>query len=509
MSEEKTLKTWEEVIVNFLTRKIEVDEEKYLKEALKSAGEQYKKMQFFNDDAIEYLFDTRKNKKEKNETSLNFHRKRALQVLALTNKPEGLNTYSKKKEYFKIIKELTIKYSTQNWLSVNCKNASNVSFATHVIKLTHSKIDSPSLFDCIDENSDRCLTTSTLKAKSIDGAVAGNQFAPIFQFLEIELGGVKLAEQLSNDSRIFECFVQDNAEGEELLKKWNQGFRKAFDSGAPSTHALAKQVYFPLKGAGASGQNEYHLLCNIISSSMAHAIHEKVFDDVQKPIKKAQEKGKFFPEKSLRLMQRADLSTTKSNHSNASQLNGRRGGKLHLFSTQPPTWQSKLTAPIYRKSLFDDFYHPSIKPDIDYLRNFLLRFGNLDLSIKDPKRMRHLERWVSTIVDEFLFYAASIQNLPAGWSDKEDIKLKNEHQYFLDPYRIDEAFLAGRQSSNWQAVICADFAQWLNRQLKGKDNQLTPQKEHSRLWKVLLKMPLREFMEPIEIEIKQGIGESA
>ena len=117
MSEEEvTLKTWEQVIVDFLTGKAEVDEEKYLKEALKSVGEQYKKIQFFNDDTIEYLFDTRKNKKEKNETSLNFHRKRALQALALTNKPEGLNTYTKKKEYFKTIKELTIKYSPQSWL---------------------------------------------------------------------------------------------------------------------------------------------------------------------------------------------------------------------------------------------------------------------------------------------------------------------------------------------------------------------------------------------------------
>jgi len=143
--EEKTLGTWEEVIVDFLNRKFEAEEEKYLKDELKSIGEQYKKNQFFNDDDIEYIFDTRKNKKEQNETSLGFHRRKALTVLTLVNKPNGLNIYRKKKDYFKKVKGLANKYSPINWLSVNCKNAASVSFATHVIKLTHSKINTPSV----------------------------------------------------------------------------------------------------------------------------------------------------------------------------------------------------------------------------------------------------------------------------------------------------------------------------------------------------------------------------
>jgi len=115
---------------------------------------------------------------------------------------------------------------------------------------------------------------------------------------------------------------------------------------------------------------------------------------------------------------------------------------------------------------------------------------------------------VNTIIDEFIFYAGTIQNLPSGWSAMEDIKLKQEHQYFLDPYRSDEEFQAARQCCHWQAVVCADFAQWLNRQLRGKDKQFTPQKEHTRLWKQLLETPLREFMEPIELEVKQSMRKS-
>jgi len=503
-------KTWKDIIVGFFRRKFEAEEEKYLKDELKSVGELYKEVNFFNDEQIEYLFDTKRNKKEKDETPLDFQRKRAVAVLTLSDKPETLNTYRKKKNYLKKFKELSRKYHPQTWLSTSSEHAGSVSFATHVIKLTHSKIDTPSIFDSIDIQSKSYLTTSVLKNKAIDGAVAGNQFAPIFQFLELELGGIKLAEQLSKNNRILEGFVQDDEEGEELLEKWIQGFRKSLDKGTPSTHILAKQVYFPLKDNGSlklGKQQEYHLLCNVVSSSLAHAIYERVFDGRQKPVRKMAEKSKFSQDVYVRFLQRSHLNVTASNHSNASQLNGKRGGKLHLFSTQPPTWQSQLKPPINRQSLFSDLYNATIKTEVDYLRDFLLRFNRLDLSIKYPKRKRHLDRWVNNIIDEFLFYVATIQNLPSGWSQAGGIKLKEAHRYLLDPYRSDEAFQTARQNTDWQAIIRADFARWLNGQLRGKDKQFTAKQEHSRLWRKLLEQPLREHMESIELEIKQQARE--
>jgi len=448
------------------------------------------------------VFDTRKNKKEKNESSLSFQQRRAVKLLKLRGKPRGLSFFDVKKSYISETKALSDKYSPQNWLSKNCENASSVSFATHVIKLTHSSIDSSSLLDCIHDYKNAFLTTSALKTKKIDGAVKGNQFAPIFQFLELELNGIKLAEQLVKDNQIFAYFVRKD-EDIELQEKWITGFRKALDAGKMSTHALAKQIYFPLE------TEKYHLLCNLISSSMAHSIHEKVFDEQQKPIKKQVEKNKYSEDINIRFVKRSHLGVTASNHSNASQLNAKRVGRLHLFSSAPPTWQSQIKPPSNRKDLFDDFYNFTIKTEIDYLRDFLLRFNRLGLSINDPKRKRHLQRWVDNIIDEFLFYVSSIQNLPSGWSADEKVRLKKEHQYLLDPYRVDEAFQKSKQASDWQTVIRSDFAKWMNRQLRGKDKQFTPQSEHTRLWKKLLEQPLREYMEPIEQEIKQGMGETA
>ncbi|MFU8844578.1 MAG: type I-F CRISPR-associated protein Csy1 [Bacteroidales bacterium] len=505
-SEKKNI-TWDDVIYEFFRKKRESEEEKYLKDELKAVGELYKKVNYLNDAGIEFLFDTKRNKKSDKESALSFQRRRAIKVLKIRNKVEGLDVDQKKEGYRKKVDGLREKFSPSKWLSENAGNAGSVNFATHVIKLTHSKIDTPSFLDCIDEKDDVYLTTSTLRIKQIDGAVTGNQFAPIFQFLELQLEGVKLAEHLLKDNRIFEKFLpfgESDETTEEMLKEWTKGFRKALGSGSPATHSLAKQVYFPVVCIqNHNNKYNHHLLCNVVSSSLAHAVYEKVFDENQKPVKNAREKGKFSPEKLISFIQRSALSVTASNHSNASQLNAKRGGKLHLFSTQPPTWQTQLKPPIYRKSLFDDFYNSAINTELDYLRDFLLRFKQLDLSIKDPRRMRHLERWVNNLIDEFLFYVSTMQNLQSGWSIQEGIRLKKEHQYLLDPYRMDEAFQLARQGGDWQAVIRADFALWLNRQVRGKDNQFTPQKEHTQLWKKLLETPLRELMEPIEIELKQ------
>ena len=143
-----------------------------------------------------------------------------------------------------------------------------------------------------------------------------------------------------------------------------------------------------------------------------------------------------------------------------------------------------------------------MKEEINYLRDFLLRFERIELSIKNPERRKWIDRWLANIIDEFLFFVGNIQNLPAGWSAVEDIKLKPDHQYLLDPYRKDTAFQTARKGTDWQAVICDDFAHWLNRKLIGKDKQFTPQPEHRRMWISLLEQPLREHSEMLDAELK-------
>jgi CRISPR-associated protein Csy1 len=499
MSEDKKeFETWKEVIIDFLNKKREFAEETYLKDVIKNINGLFKEKQFFNSTEIEDHFNPKKNKKDKSQSSIEFQREKYKKIFEFVETSFNLYLEQIKAQYYDKCKEIDGKYAPHKWITQASKNAASVSFATHVIKLTHSKIDSSSIYDQINLKRSDYVTTSSLLNKAVVGAVSGNQYAPIYQFLELELNGKKLAGEFTDsNTMVLDGLAQTN----EDIKEWNSGFSKSLHGSELSTHSLAKQIYFPVTENISLEKESYHLLCNIQSSSLSHAIFTRVHDGSQKEFRKLRNKKLYSEEKITTYMQRARLSITASNHSNASQLNGKRGGKLILFPAQPPTWQSQLKPPIYKKSLFNNFYPQAMKTDIEYLRDFLLRFESIDLSIKNPQRMKWINSWVDNIIDEFLFYTSTIQNLPTGWTAKKEIKLKLEHQYLLDPYREDEQFQAKRKADNWQSVVCDDFSAWLNRLLIGRDKKFTPQKNlHSRMWSKFLEQPLREYSETIEYQ---------
>lgn len=501
MSEEKNkFETWTEVIADFLQRKIETEEERYLKDVIKLVAKQYSNKKYFNDSEIEFFFDPKKNKKNDSQSSLDFQRLKFKLMFEFDEKPEELNQFILEEAYSKRCAELTEKYIPHIWIAKAAEGASSVKFATHVSKLTHSKIDSPSFYDQIFSQKEGILATSDLKEKIIDGAVSGNQFAPVFQFLDLALNGNKLISVFNDESN---TVLQSFAKEPEDLRLWNTGFKRSLADSKVSSHFLAKQVYFSIIPKDPLSLNSYHLLCNVKSSSLAHAIFEKIPKTGQKNIKKIYDKNKYTKLPKTSFLGRATIKVTASNHGNASQLNGKRGGKIELFSSLPPNWESQLKPPIYYTSLFyGGFKYYKVKELIVFLRDFLIRFNKLNLSINDPKKKKWIDGWVNNILDEVLLYAISIQNLPAGWSNTESIRLKDEHQYFLDPYRDDEIFKKARQSTDWQAVICSDFANWLNGRLKGKDKKFTPQREHTRMWKSIMAKELREHTQMIDANIK-------
>lgn len=496
----ETHTTWETVLNNFFITKIHGEEEKYIKEIIKNIESDCKKKNYFNIPLIQHYFEDGKLKREKQEDSIIFQRRRINALFALKDTLQntmldGAIVELERNLYEQKVKDIAEKYKPNEWLAKASKSAASVSFATHVIKLTHSKIDSPSIYDQINVVKASYLTTSTLSIKTIDGAVAGNQFAPIFQLLELECNGTKLATELSNPhSYALEPFAQGN---EHL--EWNNGFSKALTTGESASHLLAKQVYFPTKNSACT---LYHLLCNVPSSSIAQTIFEKLFSDETRQAQKVFQNGKFSASHSSYYPQKGKIGVTASNHSNASQLNASRGGKLYLFASAPPTWQTQSKPPIYQKSFFNSqLRHFVSKNDIDYLRDFLIRLDKIDLSIKHPERQKWINAWVNNIVDDVLAYANNIQNMDAGWSATERILLKHEHQLFLDPYRHDETFQAFRKSNDWQTVVCEDFARWLNRSLSGKDKRFSPHEQHRRMWITIMESSLRKYDELIKIDM--------
>jgi CRISPR-associated protein Csy1 len=288
MEEISELGTWEEVINDFLTGKKIKEEEGYIKDQIKIISGLYEKQKYFGRQDIEDLFD---RKKDKSQLAINFQRQKLKAIFVLDKKPEGLDFDQLRENYKKKCDNIDNKYDANGWISKAAHDASSVSFATHVAKLTHSKIDSPSLYDSIASTKLNVLTTASLTDKAIDGAVAGNQFAPVFQFLELELRGSKLAAEFAGDSNnVLKPFARNN---DDELAEWNANFKKALSGDKPSSHFLAKQVYFPVELENTVNTSRYHLLCHMKSSSLAHAIHNKVFDELQKEPRELRNKAKY------------------------------------------------------------------------------------------------------------------------------------------------------------------------------------------------------------------------
>lgn len=479
--------SWEGVINDFLADKYEADFTKYLKYLFKGLSKAYEKEGFFTNENYAYIFDTRKNKKIDEQKESAFILEQITLLQEFNDKPTSINFENLNDDIHTKQQNFVSKFEPDTWLTWAAENSRNVTFATHVPKLTHSVIDSPAFFNTFDTKKNNHLSTSSLTNVVIDGAVKGMQYSPVYQFLELELNNKKLVSEFGNlETDLLESF----AKNKEQMLDWNWGFSAAASEGKPKAHFLLKQTYFPINKDLPSPR--YHLLCNVVSSSKAQALYEFSRRN-SKDAFKIKSSNKYSNETYFNFPNRASISITASNHGNASQLNNKRGGRLGLFSCQPPVWHSQLKPPIYSKSFFYELSRNyEVKENIQYLTDFLIRFDNLQLSIKDPKRIRWIEEWIENLTDEVLVYVKSIQALPAGWSITEGIKLKPEHQTLLDCYRKDEVFLAMKNSCDWQSVIIQDFATWLNNQLTKENEKFTPQDAHTKLWMKTFKANFRE-----------------
>ncbi len=428
-------------------------------------------------------------KKDKKQTSLVFQKNKYDSLIKLINDLD-VDVSNITQQYQEKIQQLNVDHEIEKWLDDNCKNADKISIATHVAKLTHSSNKGTCFYDDLKDSNDKYLTTSQIKHITADAAYENARYSPVANLLLVKDSNKKHFYQMiiNND---FDALKELSNNDSYKAKNWFSYLKKAFNKNKKYSDSLSKQFYFPYR-------ENYHLLSLLKSSSLMQEIFEKVNKKTNNIITNKKKKGKYSVEKFIFYPNKAVLSITKSFHQNSSMLNGKRSGRLFLFSAQPPTWQSQLKPPISKKSMFDNYrYQENTKENIKYLTEFLLRNENIGLSIKNPKKLKWIEKMANHIINDFLYFISTIHTLPSGWSAGKEVKLKIEHQYLLDPYRKDEKFQASKKEVDWQTIINADFSTWLNRQLKYKDKKFTPQREYSKIWKELMERELREYSQII------------
>ena len=348
-----------------------------------------------------------------------------------------------------------------NWLTDAAKRAKQISFVTHALKFTHTDAKGSSIYntsyygDHIWNNS--YLSTAVLSTVQTD--VVGNAAVlDVGKLLQIEHEGESLiAYILRGDTSPLQPFATSEAQ----LSEWMLGFLQVLRPKMLSSHTLAKQIYFPIN------DNEYHLLGPLFASSLAQTVYQRIhhnrYGESAKEARKAKRENKYstdiisyYPHLVLQT-----FGGTKPQ--NVSQLNSVRGGKVYLFNCAPPIWDAKVKTP--KKDFISKYYAPLVKTEIKNLKNFLLgmRHKNKNMSNRE-QRFDHVEE----LIDNLLFHAAHIQNLPSGWS--KDANLPEAQQLWLDPGRakFDEDFKKNFQKKEWIDEIAKEFAHWLNKKLQHK-----------------------------------------
>lgn len=466
MSEYGSVNIWREEIINFF-------------QARMNSSALAKAKQFIDERTVKLKAESNEKKKERLELAIE---KKKLELKELRSDPAEIVDWIDKNSNVKI------------------GHGNRIIKSTHPLKISHSSAPNDGIL--VDyEDKAPLLTTASIKNinKTYDMAHNNGALISISRFLAISIAGFSIYDLILNKQFYF---LEGFSEDINQLNRWKEGFSQLIGKRNINSTSFTKQAYYPI------ANSSYQLLSILNSSTLAESIFNKITSSKYRKTKdffnKTENNGQrfIFPKNKVTVVRVGG-----NNPQNVSMLNRGRNWKpyrdstgsfgiYYSVSTQPPVWRTQLKPPINRASFFYDLSRNyDVQENIQYLADFLTRFESLQLSIKDPKRMRWVEEWLENIVDEVLVYVKTIQSLPAGWSATEGIKLKTEHRLLLDCYRDDEEFVALKVASTWQAVITQDFAAWLNSRLRKADKKFTPTDSHSKLWSKLFTANFREELD--------------
>jgi CRISPR-associated protein Csy1 len=282
---------------------------------------------------------------------------------------------------------------------------------------------------------------------------------------------------------------------EELLKYWVGSFTRYIKNEEKKSYFLSKQVYFPI------ANKQYHLLLPLTSSSLVHELHleqKKYFEEDQTLARKQKSDKKYSLVETCTYPNKAYLHVTGSNHSNASSLNGKRGGRIALLPTMPPQWKSRLPSYVNKHNIFDKTLAFELRAEINELRDYLLLIKNKSLSISEPKRNATVINKLQAISNQLFNYLEKINDNESqdGWTIGS--KLPDEQQLMFEPCREDVAIKILKTNYQWQKKLSKTYGRWLNKQLTQKDKlNLTLIQES--LWANVFLIELREYIATQEV----------
>ncbi|OGT87544.1 MAG: type I-F CRISPR-associated protein Csy1 [Gammaproteobacteria bacterium RIFOXYA12_FULL_61_12] len=383
------------------------------------------------------------------------------------------------------------------WIADAAHRVGQIQQVTHAIKFTHPSADGSSLSSPGNPAAEPLELGSHSLAGEWSADVVGNAAAlDVYKFLRLSVDGRSLLDRATaRDPALAEALSDDAAQAAE----WLAAFAALPEAkGGPSSHKLAKQLYWPLEDGG------YHLLAPLLSSPLAHAVHERIaedrFSDAAKAARDARRANKPHAHGYRDYPNLAIQNFGGSKPQNISQLNSERRGENYLLASVPPIWESSaLRPPLKTDTVFARYFgsRSEVRRLVAVLKDFLLRVADAGTNIRIRETRAEL---VADLCGEALNMAAELRELEPGWSAHANCQLNLAEQCWLDPDRAlsDEDFAARYRQGDWKDEVCLRFANWLNAALK-TDKTLLGGPE-ALVWQAVLGNELKMLREELEDE---------
>ena len=389
--------------------------------------------------------------------------------------------------------KLAAQFERTAWIADAAHRSGQIQFVTHTLKATHPGAQGSSLHADPAALPDHGLVGSGCLAAGFSDDVVGNAAAlDVVQFLRVQVDDQPLLALMRADDADLPAALSDD---EAQARAWVDAFMAMGQPrGSPASHTLAKQLYW-LVGDDPLDDEAYHLLAPLYASSLAHAVFQALnadrFGDTVKAARQARREGAFS---NVELHDYPDLAVQKlggTKPQNISQLNSERRGANQLLASLPPLWtRSGAKPPLHTDSVFPRFGgRPAVKSRVKALKRLL----ESDPAPNKPTRIDR-DDLAMQLVDELFELEVELRLLEPGWSALPACRLSEAERCWLDPDRAetDAAFAALRAQGDWPLELCRQFANWLNAQLGGsQDDKLTFGDPAHHHWYRLLRDELR------------------
>ena len=360
--------------------------------------------------------------------------------------------------------ELIAQFQPAVWLADAARRVGQIQAVTHSLKPIHPDAKGSSLFCEPGQMPAIDVVGTHSLGNQFEADVVGNAAAlDVYKLLKLSHDGKSLlALAVAGDADLAVALSLDKALGQQ----WLQAFAGlALARGRPSSHTLAKQLYW-LTGTDAHDDQAFHLLAPLYPTSLVHRVYLQLqddrFSDEAKAARAARKAGEPHSRsvREYRNLAIQQLGGTKPQ--NISQLNSERRGNNCLLASLPPVWRSAdVRALLGVENLFRVF---GDRVEVKQLAQSLRRFLEFEPAPNQSTR-RQVQEWLDQLIDELVFFQAELSALNPGWSLAPDCKLPMAQRVWLDPEADQEGGLRMAIDDAAEEVF-DDFANWINQQLR-------------------------------------------